>query len=144
MFQAGQQIGPNGRFWLERRLGQGSFGVTFLARDTLMDGPCVVKLLRHGRLEDMGLSPEEAEELLRREAQRLSFVKHPQVPAFLGMHEVHDVAGKRRFILSQQYIEGQSLRELLGQRGRLPVPEATQWLASGLEILSHLHGMCFE
>jgi len=144
MFEVGQRLGERGRYILEKQLRQGGFGTTFLARDTLMEVHCVVKVLRYERLESLGMSAENVMDLLRREAKRLSHVKHPNIPAFFGLVEVTDKHGKWHGMLSQELIVGKSYREILQERGNIPLQEALQVLTKMLVILEYLHNITDE
>src|SRR5262245_44571159 len=44
-FQGGTLLGQQGRYRVERLLGRGGFGEAYLAHDTQLDRPCVVKRL---------------------------------------------------------------------------------------------------
>lgn len=64
----------NGRFMIQKRLGEGGFGITYLARDEKLNRHIVIKTLKKKvRVEK---SFEECKQDFRQEAQRLSLCCH--------------------------------------------------------------------
>ncbi len=96
------------RFWLGRRLGEGGMGVVFLARDPALARSLAVKLVRH---------PYSAEESrrLRREAQALAQLSHPNV---VQVFEVGTVDG--RVYIAMEYVPGEDLGRRLRRGSRDP------------------------
>lgn len=121
------------RYEVLRALGQGSFGQTYLARDTQADRPVAIKLLDSRTVQDW-----KGFELFQREADVLRSVRHQGVPT------VHD-AGRARWngveaaFLVMEYIEGTSLREVIEARHHLDPAEASHILLELLGVLDHLH-----
>jgi eukaryotic-like serine/threonine-protein kinase len=89
-----------------RRLGAGGSGVVYLANDTLLQRPVVLKMLRAG-----ALTPEQMQTTVLREARMASAIEHPNVCA---IYEVGQ-SGDEGFI-AMQYVPGQSLDKLI-ERG---------------------------
>src|SRR5271155_869444 len=69
--------GLRGSYRIEAVHGQGSFGVTYRARDASSGARVIVKELRVEKLEDW-----KALELFEREGRVLSSLSHPNIPAF--------------------------------------------------------------
>ena len=88
-----------------RRLGAGGSGVVYLANDTLLERPVVLKILRAGQLP-----AEEMRSTILREARLASAIEHPNVCAIYEVGE----SGKEAFI-AMQYVPGQSLDELIAR-----------------------------
>src|SRR5690242_3176367 len=86
-----------------RRLGAGGSGVVFLANDTLLQRPVVLKILRTGLL-----SAEQLRNTVLREARLASAIEHPNVCAIYEVGE----AGDEGYIV-MQYVPGQSLDHLI-------------------------------
>jgi serine/threonine-protein kinase len=91
---------------ITRRLGAGGSGVVYLANDTLLQRPVVLKILRTGLL-----TVEQMRSTVLREARLASAIEHPNV---CGIYEVGE-AGEEGYIV-MQYVPGQSL-DLLIARG---------------------------
>ena len=107
-----------------RRLGAGGIGVVYLANDTLLQRPVVLKILRAGPL-----TVEQMRSTVLREARLASAIEHPNV---CGIYEVGE-SGDEGYI-AMQYVPGQSLDQLIG-RG----PASLQLLLSvGIQIADGL------
>ncbi|HTB96737.1 MAG TPA: protein kinase [Terracidiphilus sp.] len=113
-----------------RRLGAGGSGVVYLANDTLLQRPVVLKILRAGLL-----SAQQMRTTVLREARLASAIEHPNVCAIYEVGE----AGDEGYIV-MQYVPGQALDQLIA-RG----PATPQLILSvGIQIADGLqaaHGL---
>ena len=88
-----------------RRLGSGGSGVVYLASDTLLQRPVVLKILR------AGLMPaEQLRTTILREARLASAIEHPNVCAIYDVGE----SSEGGYIV-MQYVPGQSLDQLIAK-----------------------------
>src|SRR5688572_5204008 len=99
-----------GRYELLRPLGQGSFGHTYLGRDSTSGREVAIKVL-----DARGVPDWKAYELFEREAAVLRSLRHPGVP------EVHDLSrgdwrGGSAAFLVMEYIEGTSLQQVIDEQ----------------------------
>ena len=109
---------------IQRKLGAGGSGVVYLANDTLLQRPVVLKILRTGLL-----SAEQLRSTVLREARLASAIEHPNV---CGIYEVGE-NGDEGFIV-MQYVPGQSLDKLI-ERG----PASLQLVLSvGIQVADGL------
>ena len=107
-----------------RRLGEGGSGVVYLANDTLLQRPVVLKILRAGLL-----TVAQMRSTVLREARLASAIEHPNV---CGIYEVGE-SGDEGYI-AMQYVPGQSLDQLIA-RG----PASLQLMLSvGIQIADGL------
>jgi serine/threonine-protein kinase len=86
-----------------RKLGAGGSGVVYLANDTLLQRPVVLKILRAGML-----SAQQMRSTVLREARLASAIEHPNVCAIYEVGE----AGDEGYI-AMQYVPGKSLDQLI-------------------------------
>ena len=90
---------------LDRKLGAGGSGVVYLANDTQLMRPVVLKILRRTTL-----TMEQMRTTVLREARLASAIEHPNVCAIYQVGEEGDEA----FIV-MQYVPGQSLDKIIVQ-----------------------------
>src|SRR5579871_2092566 len=88
-----------------RRLGAGGSGVVYLANDTLLQRPVVLKMLRRGLL-----TQGQMRSTVLREARMASAIEHPNVCAIYEVGETGDEA-----YIVMQFVPGQSLDTLISR-----------------------------
>ncbi|KAM3093588.1 protein kinase domain-containing protein [Phormidesmis sp. 146-12] len=129
------------RYRVDRILGQGGFGRTYLVQDTnRFNEPCVLKEFAP---QDQGVAAlQKAKDLFTREAGVLYQLRHPQIPRFRELFEVHTVDRDLLF-LAQDYVEGETYETLLDdrQRGGFTFSEAevVTLLQQILPVLTYIH-----
>ncbi len=125
-----------GRYQIQRPLGEGGFGCTYLAQDWHRPGAplCVVKKL-------LSIPPRESEKLLRarhlfhREAQVLETLGHyKHIPRLLAYFEE-----KGEFYLVQEYIAGESLQSQFGAGKVWSFADLVSFLKDLLKTLKFIH-----
>jgi eukaryotic-like serine/threonine-protein kinase len=94
-----------------RKIGTGGSGVVFLATDTLLQRPVVLKLLKRGNL-----TIEQMRATQLREARLASAIDHPNVCAIYDVGEAPEEngSGEEAYIV-MQYIPGKSLDKLIAE-----------------------------
>jgi tRNA A-37 threonylcarbamoyl transferase component Bud32 len=120
-----------GRFEIERVLGQGGFGIVYLARDPLLNRQVALKVPRlHA------LASEALRERFRREARATAALDHPHI---VPIHETGDV-GPLCYIACA-YCEGPSLAQWLKlQAGEVPPGVAALIVRQLAEAMHYSHG----
>lgn len=125
------------RYIIQKLLGQGGLGRTYLAFDTRrFNEACVLKEFAPIGTGESGL--EQYRNLFKREAKILHQLQHPQIPKFLACFE-----GDGRLFLVQEYVDGKTYSRLLGElqrQGRnFSEDEVIQWLKNLLPVLEYVH-----
>lgn len=125
------------RYLIQKVLGQGGLGRTYLAFDThRFQDPCVLK--EFAPLGSGQYDLEKSRELFKREAQILHQISHPQIPKFLACFE-----GKSRLFLVQEYVKGKTYSAILQERQKnnqvFQESEVIRWLMNILPILDYIH-----
>jgi serine/threonine protein kinase len=148
--------GLQARYTVERALGAGGFGMTYLARRG--DGEAVVlKQLRLARMTDW-----KALELFEREARVLAALSHPGIPKLYEFFALDgesprapaalysSVAGPSpaappspslSLVIAQAYVEGRSLQAWIDEGGRWAADDAEAVLRRLLDVLKYLHSL---
>ena len=120
------------RYRLGPRLGKGSQGELFLARDEWLKGDEGNRLVVVKRLTPRGTW--KSFELMEREAKVLSQLRHAGIPRHLANFE--DPPGTFNLVMERS--PGENLRDLTDKR-RLSQTEVRDVLLRALEILDYLH-----
>jgi eukaryotic-like serine/threonine-protein kinase len=124
----------DGRYRVERFLGEGAHKRAFLAHDTMLDRDVAFALIR---AEALG---EGRADRVRREAQAMGrLAAHPNV---VTVYDAGEEAGAPYIV--EEYLEGGTVADLLAQSdppGRpLPVERAVRIAADVCDALDHAHG----
>jgi serine/threonine protein kinase/tetratricopeptide (TPR) repeat protein len=94
-----------------RKIGAGGSGVVYLANDTLLQRPVVLKLLKRGNL-----TIEQMRTTQLREARLASAIDHPNVCAIYDVGEAPaESGGEDEAYIVMQYIPGKSLDKLIAE-----------------------------
>ncbi|MDF5718791.1 MAG: serine/threonine-protein kinase, partial [Rhizonema sp. NSF051] len=129
----GQKLG--GRYQITTRLGQGTFGATFVAQDVQRPGnpECVVKQFKPQVTSSYAL--REAKRLFDLEAEILETLgHHNQIPQLLAHFEE-----SQEFYLVEEFIRGHDLSEELPAGKQLTEAEVIKLLYEILEVLAFVH-----
>ncbi|MEL7245116.1 MAG: serine/threonine-protein kinase [Cyanobacteria bacterium J06573_2] len=129
----------NNRYIIQKTLGRGGFGRTYLAlNNQRFNEPCVLKEFLPDTQSPSVIS--KSKELFEREAKVLYQIKHPQIPQFLAL-----LTYEEKLFIVQEYIDGKTYLQILDERlssTRKPFSEAEvkQWLLDMLPVLEYIHG----
>jgi serine/threonine-protein kinase len=128
-----------GRFVIIGRLGAGSMGTVYRARQEAMDRDVALKILRGDRAFDA-----LAKARFAREARAMSLLASPHTVTVFDFGEIPDpsgdeLGGDASLFLAMELLEGESLGTRLKRRGRLPVEEALRIARHALLSLAEAH-----
>src|SRR5881392_1790927 len=115
----------NSRYHLTKRLGRGAMGQVYLARDeNLITRRVAVKTIRPDVLSDEDLQEGEAIARFEREARTAASIQHPNVIDVTDFGK----SAEGVFFLVMEYVEGESLYQLLRREGTVTVQRALSLL----------------
>src|SRR5262245_30772754 len=123
-----------GRYVILAELGRGAMGVVYKARDPHLDRLVAIKTVRR----DLGLPPEEDADLRRRVYQEATAAGRLAHPNIVAIHDVIELDGTPYIVM--EYVEGQTLADLIAAEGRLPPPRAVRLLIDVCDGLEYAHG----
>jgi serine/threonine protein kinase len=115
-----------GRFEIIHELGRGVQGVVYLAHDPQLGRQVAIKTLQAG-------SAEQTDRLLS-EARIASNLQHANIVTLYDAGEHDDLP-----YLVYPYVEGQTLMDLIGEEGNLPLVQAAQIASGVLDALTSAH-----
>jgi len=119
-----------GRYTITARLGSGSMGTVYRARQHAMGREVAIKILRGDRAVD-----ESAKARFLREARANSLLASPNTVTVFDFGQ----SESSEFYLAMELLEGESLGQRLSRIGRIPVPQAVDCARQALRSLSEAH-----
>ncbi|MBU0705327.1 MAG: Stk1 family PASTA domain-containing Ser/Thr kinase [Chloroflexi bacterium] len=119
----------NNRYRLLEPVGSGGMAIVYKGTDTLLERRVAVKMLREGFASDPAFLAR-----FQREAQSAANLDHPNIVT------VYDVGqdGSRHYIV-MEYVDGQDLKSLIRQKGRISVGQALDITAQVCAGVGHAH-----
>jgi serine/threonine protein kinase len=124
------------RYLLEKRLGRGAMGQVYLARDqNLVTRRVAVKTVRPDILNDEDLQEGEAIARFEREARAAASIRHPNVVDVTDFGKSADGV----FFLVMEYVEGESLYQLLRREGTLDLQRTITILGQAVAGVEAAH-----
>jgi len=116
-----------GRYRLDVEIGRGGMSTVYRAFDTVLERPVAIKLMHREIAAD-----SDQLERFRREARSVARLNHPHIVTVIDAGEEHsdDGDGDTPYIVLE-YVEGETLKQLIRREGSLEVTEA---IAYAIEI----------
>ena len=138
----------NGKYRIENVLGQGGFGITYLARQEILEREVCIKEFfmrdfcnRSETNSSVTLGTTANKELMERylnkfikEARTIAALEHPNI---IHIHDIFKENDTAYYVMD--YIEGESLAEMVKRRGPLPEEEAVTYIRSVADALKYVH-----
>ncbi len=118
-----------GEYLVRRLVGEGGMGKVYEAEERLSKRRVALKVLR----PELARS-EEGRRLFLNEMTILAHLDHPNIVRALSCSEIDG-----ELVMALEYLSGQTLRDLLAARGRLPWPEAIAIAAQIASALGAAH-----
>lgn len=138
----------NGKYRIERVLGQGGFGITYLATDIALDRKVAIKEFfpkdycgRNGSTSHVTLGTESAADFVQRlkakflkEVRNIAKLDHPGIIRIYAAFEENNTA-----YYVMEYIEDENLAEMVNRNGRLSEAKAIHYIEKVGEALKYIH-----
>ncbi len=118
-----------GEFDILERIGQGSMGSVYLARDVALSRRVAIKVISPQLLQDESMVAR-----FRLEAQTVAALRHPNI---VNLYAVREIGDLHFFIMD--YIDGPSLRSLIKAHGQLDIAVTQALLFQIGSALSYAH-----
>ena len=137
-----------GKYRIIKKLGQGGFGITYLAENSLLEGKVAIKefFFKEYCERDDSTSyvtvptSSNRETVLRfkqkfiKEARTIFKLNHPNIVRILDVFEEN---GTAYYVM--EYIEGESLGDMVKRRGAIPEAEALGYVKDAASALVYIH-----
>ena len=127
MITKGQKI--NDRYEIIKSIGEGGMANVYLAHDVILDRDVAIKVLRGDLSGD-----EKFVRRFQREALAASSLSHPNI---VEMYDVGEDNGT--YYIVMEYIEGQTLKQLIKKRGALTLSECIDIMLQLTDGVDHAH-----
>ncbi len=120
-----------GRYEVKNMLGEGGFSKVYLAYDREKKRNWAIKEIDRERVGD-----ERVYQMLKREAEIVWNMKYPYFPE---VEEMVEASGRCYIVM--EYLQGETLEEMLQRLGPLPPDEVAKWGRDLCLVLGYLHRM---
>lgn len=138
-----------GKYRIIKVLGQGGFGITYLAEQVLVERMvCIKEFYLKGYCDrdestsqvSLGSSDnlammEEYQKKFLKEARMIARLDHPNITR---IHDVFTENNTAYYVM--EYIDGKNLNDLVKEKGALPEAEALSYIRQVSEGLAYVHG----
>ena len=138
-----------GKYKILKVLGQGGFGITYLAENTMLDGKVAIKEFffkdfcnRDEETSHVTIPTDGNREIVERfkakfikEARTIFKLNHPNI---VRIFDIFEENGTAYYVMD--YIEGESLNEMVKRRGAIPEAEAIGYIKEVGSALTYIHG----
>ena len=124
----GSRLGDSGKYQITKAIGAGGMGAVFLATDTVLKRPVVVKALLEAN------DPDLAEQAVK-EREFLADIKHPNI---VGIYDFI-TQGTEGYIV-MEFVSGQTILQIMEERNQpLSPDEAIGYILDVLPAFAYLH-----
>ena len=138
----------NGKYKIERVLGQGGFGITYLATQELLDRKVCIKEFffkeyceRDETTSHVSLGTQSNHEIVERflnkflkEARTISQLDHPNI---IHIHDIFKENNTAYYVM--EYIEGESLLDRVNRYGAMSETDAIAYIKQVSQALDFIH-----
>ena len=137
-----------GKYRIIRTLGQGGFGITYLAEHTTLGAKVCIKeffikdycnrgdngIVQSVVSENSNIDINHYKRKFLEEARKVSQIKHPHI---VGVSDLFEENNTAYYVM--EYIDGVSLSDIVKRRRTLPEVEAVRYITQAASALKHIH-----
>ena len=137
-----------GKYRIIEKLGQGGFGITYLAENTLLEGKVAIKEFffkeyceRDDATCHVTIPTTDNREIVEcfkqkfiKEAKTIFRLNHPNI---VRIHDVFEENDTAYYVMD--YIDGESLGDMVKRRGAIPEAEALGYVKDAASALEYIH-----
>ena len=138
-----------GKYRIIKKLGQGCFGITYLAENALLESKVAIKEFffkecceRDDSTCNVMTIPvwgnrevvERSKQKFIKEARTIFRLNHPNI---VRIHDVFEENGTAYYVMD--YIDGESLGDMVKRRGAIPEAEALGYVKDAASALEYIH-----
>lgn len=137
----------NGKYRIVRVLGQGGFGITYLAENTFFDKQVAIKeffprdFCGRDNTSHLTLGTQnnaetvaKLKERFLKEAKNIAQLDHPGI---VKIHDIFEENNTAYYVMD--YIEGENLNDIVKRDGPLPESKAVEYVIKVGEALEYIH-----
>lgn len=120
-----------GNYKITEKIGEGGMGAVFKGIDLMLEREVAIKVLR----PELAGQPEIVERF-RAEAVTLAKLNHPKIATLYNFFRHRD-----DFLMVMEFVPGQTLGDVIGERGALRCEQAIPMFCQALEGIGHAHSL---
>ena len=124
-----------GRYEIIERIGRGMQGSVYKARDPELDRLVAIKLLHAGTPGASFADDSAAGHEIPLEARISSKLRHPNI---VSIYDLGNFEGHQYLVF--EFVEGRTLRQLLGAQGQLPIEQVCRLAVPIIDAIAYAHG----
>ncbi len=128
MIKIGQEFG---NFLIKAEIGRGGMGTIYYAIDTMLNREVALKLI-HPQYTGQA----ELMERFKIEAMTQARMNHPNIVMIFSFSRIEE-----NYVIAMEYVDGRSLKELLLERKKIPLPESLDYLGQIIRALDYAHSL---
>jgi hypothetical protein len=127
-----------GRYRLDAQIGRGGMSTVYRAFDTVLERPVAIKLMHREIASD-----SDQLERFRREARSVARLNHPHIVTVIDAGEEPSEDGSEPGVgtpyIVLEYVQGETLKQLIRREGPLPITEAIAYSIELARALGAAH-----
>lgn len=117
------------RYEIVEKIGGGGMALVYKAKCQLLNRYVAVKILRPEFINDKDLLDK-----FRKESQAAASLSHPNIVNIYDVGEEDDI-----YYIVMEYVDGKTLKQLIKEKGRLPIDETLEFSRQIALALQHAH-----